>query len=169
MAALLILCKTSHTVAGITSLGGAIITTSLVTSDMNSLFDNVFPAEASGGYDDYRAIDIFNNGDDDSFDVGLWFSAQPATIKLRIGIEPGGSNHAVETGGGAWMGQTIANEITPPTGMTFTASNEYTVDSQLTIPNINLHLATRIWIQRHVPIGTLNKSIETATITLKYA
>jgi hypothetical protein len=120
------------------SLGGDMSSVSLNSTALNNLFDNLLPPEIEAGIDvEYRAIEIYNNGDATAKHVEFYF------------VDTTNS----ETIAAAWLDatgtQSIANENTEPTG----ASGNWTtplVGSKMSLSDLAAGAGHRIWIRRTV-------------------
>lgn len=138
------------------SLGGVGSSEQLSAIALNNLFDNVEPAEAVAGDTEYRAIDIYNNGDEVATSVEFYFDAQTssADTDLAAGLDSGT--------------QSIADEdIAPATpAITFTAPTE---GSALSVSDIAVGGRQRVWIRRTVGAAAGNTSSDQATLAVKYA
>lgn len=124
------------------SLGGA---KSSVSAGAN-LFDDVPSAEAGAGRIEYRCVYIHNANATDAYldPVRLWIAANTPSTSTVIAIGIGSAAlNAVE--------QTVANETTAPTGVTFTSPADFA--SGLTIPTIPAGQHRSVWIRRTVTAG----------------
>lgn len=124
------------------SLGGA---KSSVSAGTN-LFDDVPSAEAAAGRVEYRCVYIHNNHGTESYlaPIALWIAANtpsPGTV-IDIGIGTAALN-ATE--------QTVANETTAPSGVTFTSPSSFATG--LSIPTIPAGQHRSVWIRRTVSAG----------------
>lgn len=126
------------------SLGGTGSSERLSGTALNNLFDNVNPDEiVSGDRVEYRAIDLFNEGDDLARNVEFYFTDTPnAESILAVWFDTVGT-------------QSIANETTEPTG----AAGNWTtplVGSKLGLYNVVAGETNRLWIRRTVSQGADN-------------
>lgn len=119
------------------SLGGTISATQVGTA-IHQLFDAVDPTEAQAGDTEYRAIDVKNNHSTDTlFNPTAWISLLTASTKTKIDI--------------AWDStgtQSVANENTAPTGLTFTAPTSKSTG--IVLGNMLPGQTRRIWLRRTV-------------------
>lgn len=136
------------------SLGGVRSSTQVSATPMNNLFDNVTPAEASAGDIEYRAIDIYNNGD-----------AAAESIQAYLDPETTSEDTEIDLGLDSTT-QTVANENTAPTGVTFA---HYTSSSKLSISNIAAGSAQRLWLRRTVSSGAGNLANDSCTLKIDFA
>ena len=143
------------------SLGGAMSSNTLEPSGANNLFDNVSPSEAENGDQEYRAIDIYNNGDATAEAVAIYMSAETSSTDTSLDFYNDGTTHD-----GSDQGDTIADEGTEPAGASW---SHYTSGSKLDLPNIPISEATRVWIRRTINSSATNTASDTSTITLEYA
>jgi hypothetical protein len=124
------------------SLGGAKSSTAVTDNTTHNLWDVVSSTESSSGDTEYRCIYLHNNHG----------SLTLQNAKVWISTNTGSSDTSVEIGAGSsainGTEQTVANENTAPTSVTFsTAANEGAAVSLGNIPN-GQHKA--IWIKRIV-------------------
>ena len=145
------------------SLGGAMSSNQLSGTAMNNLFDNVTPDEASAGDTEYRAIDVYNSGDEEAQSVEMYMSTETSSAdsQLDMGIGAGGTPHD-----GSDQGDTVADESTAPSGVSFTHN---TSASKLSLPNIPAGQAVRMWIRRVVSVGAGNTNNDQGTLAVDYA
>ena len=68
------------------SLGGVMSSTELVDGQLNNLYDNVSPEEASSGMTDYRALDVYNTGDATSTSVSIFLSSETPSSYTSIDL-----------------------------------------------------------------------------------
>jgi len=131
------------------SLGGAKSSTSITDNTLHNLFDIVASSESSAGDTEYRCFYVHNNhGTLTLQSAKIWIDTNtPAGDSVEIGL----GTSAI---GGTE--QTIANENTAPTGVTFsTAAGE---GNALSIGDIPAGSHKAIWIKRIVPASTSSYS-----------
>lgn len=136
------------------SLGGAMSSNQVSGTPMNNLFDNVSPEEASAGDVEYRAIDIYNNGDAAATAVKAYLDPVTTSPKTEIDLGLDATT------------QSIAGEGEAPGGVSF---SHYTSASKLTISDIAASSAQRIWLRRTVTEGAANLNNDTCTLKIEYA
>ncbi|NLI83741.1 MAG: hypothetical protein GX443_18965 [Deltaproteobacteria bacterium] len=136
------------------SLGGVRSSTQVSGTAMNNLFDNVTPAEASAGDIEYRAIDIYNNGD-----------AAAESIQAYLDPETTSEDTEIDLGLDSTT-QTVGNESTAPTDVTFA---HYTSSSKLSISNIAASGAQRLWLRRTVSSSAGNLANDSCTLKIEFA
>lgn len=120
---------------------GGIIPTS---STANSVFDDVTGAEEQAGDTEYRCVYAFNSGDVDAQSTVVWLSANTADADTQIAVGLGtSSNGATE--------QTVANENTAPSGVTF--SEPATEGAGLSIGTLAAGSHKALWLRRTVNAG----------------
>lgn len=133
------------------SLGGAISTTEVSTN----LLDDVSSAEAVAGTVEYRCFYVKNNhGSLTLIDPKTWIEANTpsATTTIEIGLGTAAVN-ATE--------QTVANESTAPTGVTFSSPADFAAGLALT--SLAAGAYKSVWIKRTVNSGTASTT-DTATL-----
>ena len=136
------------------SLGGVGSSVELSNTALNNLFDDVTPAQAASGVVEYRAIDILNNGTNPATSVNFFFGAQSSSPNsdLAAGLDA--------------TTQTIADEATAPSGVTFTAPTQA---SPLSVSDILVNGRQRVWIRRTVSAGAANTSNDLGQLSVSYA
>lgn len=137
------------------SLGGDMSSVQVSMIDpMNNLFDNVTPVEASTGDVEYRAIDIYNSGDAAAEDITVWFDQQTAS-----------PDSLIEVGLDATQ-QTVVDENTSPADVVFSAPTEV---APMSITNIPVGSAQRIWFKRTITAAADNYAQDLFGLTVQYA
>lgn len=122
------------------SLGGVISNTQVSTS-IHQLFDAVASGEASSGDTEYRAIDIKNNhGSETMVAAGVYISQETVSANTTVAL----AYDATGT-------QSVVNESTAPTGVTF--STPLTKPAGIALGNIAPGATRRIWVRRTVTAG----------------
>lgn len=138
------------------SLGGVGSSEELSATALNNLFDNVSPSEASSGDVEYRAIDIYNSGDETAVSVEFYFASQTtsADTDLAAGLDAGT--------------QSIGDESTAPSSPAITFSAP-TSGSSLSVSDISAGSRQRVWIRRTVGASAENTASDTAQLAVSYA
>lgn len=129
---------------GNSSLGGAKSSTN-ASSSLNGLFDTTSAAEAAAGVVDYRCVYLHNNNGVDTMTNAVVFvssNTPNANTTIDIGVGTSAVNGTE---------QTIANEATAPTGVTFSAPT--TAGAGLALGTIPAGQHRAIWIRRTVTAG----------------
>lgn len=136
--------------------GGGVVPTALTA---NSIFDDVSGAEETAGDVEYRALYIYNSGDQVAEGVKIWLTdTVDAQTIIAIALAGEGLNATMET---------IANENTAPVGESF--STPTTEGAGLTMGNIPAGQHYGFWVRRTVSAGagasndqfTINSSFDT--------
>lgn len=137
------------------SLGGTGSSVTMSGTALNNLFDNVQPSEASSGDTEYRAVDIYNEGDEAAEAITFWLTDTTNTESL---IEA-----ALDAGT-----QSIVNESTAPSSpaLSFTGPTEA---GPLTVSDIAVGGRQRVWIKRTISAGADNIANDTGTLSVRYA
>ena len=146
------------------SLGGIISSTAIVDAVLDNLFDNVSGAESSAGMTDYRCLYVKNTHATLTYQaVHTWMSGQPASpgTTITIGLDPAGNGDGSTTG----VATTIANELTAPTGPTFTSPTTYA--GGLVIGDLLAGEVRAIWVKRVIAAATAAASGETLTLSFQ--
>ena len=134
------------------SLGGS-ITANECGASLNHLFDNVSPTEASAGDTEYRAISVKNtNATDTLYDAYIWISLETvsAASTVAIGYDSTGT-------------QSVVNESTGPTGITF--STPLTKATGISLGDMAAGVAKRIWVRRIITAGAVKLADNGTMIT----
>lgn len=116
-----------------------------IANDAGELFDDVTKAEALAGDIEYRCVYLKNDHSTDAIEgAAIWIHADAVGADtLALGLDPAGVGAT---------GTTIADETTPPVGVTF--STPTTEAGAITIPAMTAGQSIAIWIRRTVPAVT---------------
>lgn len=127
------------------SLGGAKSSTVMTQGTVGNLFDTISSAETAAGDVEYRCIYVHNNHGT--------LTLQNAVLWVTANTPDANTDAAVALGSSAVGGteQTIADEGTAPTGVTFSAPT--TKGTGLAIGNIPAGSHKAIWLRRTVTAG----------------
>lgn len=142
----------SGNTSGDASLGGAISTTEAAQT-LNGLFDEVTGDEHTAGETNYRAIFFKNTAAETAYNVKFWIETQSTGADSSVEI-------AKETAGGSPI-QTVADEDTAPTGLSFV-----TADGQanaLQLGDMAAGDVYGIWIKRIISAGSTPQANDTVT------
>ncbi len=140
------------------SLGGAKSSTS-VSTGLHNLFDIVSSAESSAGDTEYRCVYVHNNhGSLTMQSSKIWIATNTPSTDTSVEIALGSS--AVNG-----TEQTVANENTAPTGVTFSAPASE--GAALSIGDIPAGQHKAVWIKRIVNAGAAAYNSDGATITVR--
>jgi hypothetical protein len=125
---------------------------------MNNIWDDVSPAEAASGSTEYRAVDVYNNGDAIAGSVTIYISSQTSSddSAIHLGIEASDINSTTS----------IAAESIAPTGVTF---GEHILGSELSLSNIPAGSYSRVWLKRITNVGAENTAEDLGTIAFIFA
>ena len=140
---------------GNASLGGAKSSTA-ASSTVDQLFDAVSAAQAAAGLIEYRCIYLHNaNAADTMTAAVVYISANTplAGTTLDIGVGTSAVNGTE---------QTIANEATAPTSVTFSAPS--TAGTGLALGDLPAGQHRAIWLRRTVTAGSGSSASDTFTL-----
>lgn len=140
-------------------LGGAISVTEIVSASSNNIFDEVSGAEASAGSTEYRCFYVKNSHGS--------LTLQAAKIWMVSDTPEGDTAYEFALGTSAVNGteQTVANETTAPSGVTWeTATGE---GNALTIGDIPAGQHKAIWLKRVVDAAAGAVTDTAATFRVK--
>lgn len=153
----------SNAVPG-SSLGGVMSSVGVTPSTLENLFDNVTPAEATAGDNEYRCIYVYNSNTTDTLNaVKVWIDPNtPATgSNIQIGLDPAGIGNGSSTG----VAATIANESTAPAGVTFSDVNAE--GAALDVGNLGPLQGIAVWFKRIITAGAVGYSGDGCTLRAK--
>lgn len=142
---------------GNASLGGA-ISNNVYNTATDGLFDAVSAAQAAAGLIEFRCIYLRNgNASTQMTAARVWIQSNTpnAQTQLAIGVGTSAVNGTE---------QTIANETTPPTGVTF--SEPATDATGLALGNIPAGQHRAIWLRRTINAGA--PAIASDAVTLGF-
>ena len=127
------------------SLGGVASSTALVSASLHNLFDKVPSAEAAAGSVEYRCIYVRNEHET--------LTLEDAKVFIPSNTDSADTDLAIGLGTSAIDGteQTVANETTAPTGVTFSAPANYAAG--LSIGNLGPNSTKAVWVRRTVNAG----------------
>lgn len=123
----------------------------------NAVFDSVTNSEAVAGDVEYRAIYLRNGHAARSLSSTVaWISSQTtsSTTDIAIGVAPEAAGTDVTA---------IANEGSPPTGVSFSAPASE--GAGLAIGTLGAGQARGVWLRRTVLSGTAPQSVDTCTLS----
>jgi hypothetical protein len=141
------------------SLGGAKSSTEVTDASLHNLFDQVSSAESAAGDTEYRCIYVHN--------AHASLSLQNAVIWIQTQTPSADTSVEIAVGSAAINGteQTVANESTAPTGVTFgTPANEGAAQALGTIP-AGQHKA--VWIKRIVNAAAAAANSDSVVLRVK--
>jgi hypothetical protein len=140
--------------SGDASLGG-VKSSNQIAETLNALFDAVSAAEALAGDVEYRAVYLHNaNATDEMTNAVVYLDTVSSSADTDIAVGVGTS--AIDG-----TEQTIANESTAPTGVTFSTPTD--ADSGLALGSLAAGEHKAIWIRRTVSATAANVT-DTATL-----
>lgn len=141
--------------SGNAALGGAKSSTAASTT-VDQLFDAVSAAEAAAGRVEYRCVYVHNANSTDTMTA--------AVVYVSANTPLAGTTMDIGVGTSAVNGteQTIANETTAPTSVTFSAPS--TAGTGLALGDIPPGQHRAIWMRRTVTAGSGNSANDTATL-----
>ena len=134
------------------SLGGAVSTTQ-IGSAINNLWDDVSSAESLAGDVEYRAISVKNNHSNLSLFNAVIYLAETTAPGSTVAI-------AVDSAGT----QTVADESTSPTGVTF--STPITKATGISLGTIGPLTHRRIWARRTITADAASFSADTGSFNV---
>lgn len=141
------------------SLGGIISSNAIVDATLQNLFDNVTGDEASAGDSEYRCLYIKNTHGT--------LTLQNAKVWVQTESPSSDSDELIGLGTSAIGGveQTVADESTAPTGVTFTQSNLEA--GALTIGDLAAGEWKALWIRRDILAASSAYNSDGPTLRVK--
>lgn len=140
---------------GNSALGGA-KSSNAISGSIDGLFDAVSAAQSAAGLIEYRCVYLHNSNATDTMTAArVWISANTplAGTTLDIGVGTSAVNGTE---------QTIANEATAPTSVSFSAPS--TAGTGLALGDIPPGQHRAIWLRRTVTAGSGASANDTATL-----
>lgn len=140
---------------GNASLGG-VISTSEVSELLEELFDEVTGDQHAAGETNYRCIYFKNNSALTAYNVKIWIESNSTGAESAITI-------GKEAASGSPV-QTIGNESTAPTGISFsTAAGQA---NSISLGNMTAGVVYAIWVKRVITAGTTPQANDTAQLKI---
>lgn len=141
------------------SLGGAKSSTDITDASLHNLFDVVSSVETAAGDTEYRCLYVHNNhGSLTLTSPKVWIQTQTPSPDTTIEIAVGS---AAVNG----TEQTVANESTAPTGVTFSApANEA---AGLSLGDLPFGQHKAVWIKRIVTAGAAAYNSDSVILRVK--
>jgi hypothetical protein len=127
------------------SLGGVISSTAFTDNTLQNLFANVTPAEALAGSIKYRALSFKNLAAETAYAAVLYLSQETTSPDTTVAI----AFDSVGT-------QSVANEDTAPTGLSF--STPLSLAAGIALGDVAASGVRRIWFRRTVSAGAAQAS-----------
>jgi len=124
------------------SLGGVMSSVAVVDAVLQNLLDNIKRKEVLIPKTEFRCFYIENTGADPVHGAILFVDQDPNVTTVTLGLDPAGTSDGSTYG----VAQTIADESTAPTGVTFEDAGEHRV--KLALPTLQSGEAQAIWIKR---------------------
>lgn len=151
---------TAGTPAG--SLGDQISTTVITDATLNALFDDVSAAENAASTPDYRCFFIHNSNASNAYqNVVIYLSGEVAGgASIAIGAD---TTAASAVGAASAQALTIANELTAPAGVTFSAPT--TQGAGISLGSIPAGSVKAVWVRR-TPANTVAVNNDGVTFTV---
>lgn len=141
------------------SLGGAKSSTEITAASLHNLFDQVASAESSAGDVEYRCFYVHNaHGTLTLQNAVIWIQTNtPATdTTADIGLGTSAVNGTE---------QTVANESTAPSGVTFSAPA--TEGAALSIGNIPAGQHKAVWVRRTISAAAAANNLDNVVLRVK--
>lgn len=141
------------------ALGGAKSTTEITDATLHNLFDQVSSAETTAGDTEYRCLYVHN--------AHATLTLQSAKVFIQTQTPASDTSAEIALGTSAVNGteQTIANESTAPTGVTWTALTGEA--NALSIGDIPAGQHKAIWVKRIISAGAAANNLDSVVIRVK--
>lgn len=143
------------------SLGGAISSTEMSGTSLNNIFDNISGLESEAGDTEYRCVYLKNTHGSIPLNLAKSYFSDVTTddnadIVIAMGLGTAGDNGTE---------QTVANENTAPSGVTFSTPTTYA--GGLSLGNLVAGHFYPLWLRRTVTAGAVATNGVDATIGFK--
>lgn len=139
------------------SLGGAKSSTEVVDNTDNNLFDDVSGAEHTAGRTEYRAIYIHNaHGSLTLTSAVVWIQSDTSGADSDLSI-------AVGTAAVNGTEQTVANETTAPTGVTWSDA-AVSRATGLALGDLPAGQHKAVWLRRTISAGSTAQAADTCSV-----
>lgn len=141
------------------SLGGAKSSTQITAASLHNLFDQVASAESAAGDTEYRCFYIHN--------AHATLSWTSVVVWIQTNTPASDTTADIGLGSSAVNGteQTVANESTAPTSVTFSAPA--TEGAALSIGTIPAGQHKAIWVRRTISAGAAANNLDNVVIRAK--
>lgn len=141
------------------SLGGAKSSTDITAASLHNLFDQVASAESSAGDVEYRCLYVHN--------AHATLALQNAVIWIQTNTPAADTTVDIGLGISAVNGteQTVANESTAPSGVTFSAPA--TEGAALSIGNIPAGQHKAVWVRRTISAAAAANNLDSVVLRVK--
>jgi len=147
------------------SLGGVMSSTEVSDTAMNSIFDHVLASEAVSGDYEYRALDVYNSGDETATGASIYMDTETTSTYTQIDMATEAAAHAAGTDLDDLASEsTSAGITTPPTFSHVTMGSS----SDLDLPSIPSGQAVRIYLRRIVTAGAEATTLDEGIIGLEW-
>lgn len=144
--------------SGDASLGGA-ISSNVVSASLHQFFDRVSGADAAAGDIEYRCLYIRNSHATLTlYAATVWISSNTPSTDTAMAIGLGTASIAAEE-------QTIANENTAPSGVSFSAPASFAAG--LLIGDLAPSEYKAVWLRRTVTAGAAAYNTDGATVAVQ--
>ena len=122
------------------SLGGVISSVQFTDNTLDKLFASVGPAEAAAGSVKYRALSFKNTSAFTAYAAAIFIAQETTSVGTTVAL-------AFDSTGT----QSIVNEDTAPTGLTF--STPLSLATAIALGNVAAAGVARVWFKRTVTAG----------------
>jgi len=141
------------------SLGGVKSSTEITAASLHNLFDQVASAESSAGDVEYRCFYVHN--------AHATLALQNAVIWVQTNTPASDTTVDIGLGASAVNGteQTVANESTAPSGVTFSAPA--TEGAALSIGNIPAGQHKAVWVRRTISAAAAANNLDNVVLRVK--
>ncbi len=129
-----------------------------VSNYQNRVFDDQASLQVFNGHIDYRCLYLKNTGAVTENNIKVWITQPIGASTIMIGLDAAGVGDGINTG----VAQTVANELTAPTGFQFV--NVTTQLTGLTVTQLTPGQAFAFWIKRSITAGDRAAVSEVAKI-----
>lgn len=141
------------------ALGGAKSSTEITAASLHNLFDQVSSAESSAGDTEYRCFYVHNGH--------ATLTLQNAVVWIQTNTPASDTTADIGLGSSAINGteQTVANESTAPTSVTFSAPASE--GAALSIGNIPAGQHKAVWVRRTISAAAAANNLDNVVLRVK--
>lgn len=139
------------------SLGGSKSSSEIITNVLNNLFDDVIGLDHLAGEIEYRCFFVKNNSAESAANVRIHIDTNtPGTDSdISIGLDPTGAGN---------LAVIIADEDTPPAGVTFSQPTTYT--NGLVIGSLAAGQSYPVWVKRTISAGSVAQALDNVILSV---
>jgi len=135
------------------SIGGPKSSVAVSPTKLNNLFDDNSGEEAAAGRTEYRCLYVENTGTTTWVDPVMWVVYQPRNPNPPYTVSGETIEFGMSAQGKNANATAIANDTTPPAGVSFDDPATKGAGTALTTPDYEEDDYIGVWFKRIVPVG----------------